>query len=493
MCGRFALGIAIDQLPDKFNQSVLNPSGGHDLTKNSEKSYHTTTSAGPDGTENEVDINLTSLDYTGSFNIPPTAKAVILYMNKNNDGSQEYVFEPLSFGLVPNYEKPKDPAPVKRGDKHGPAYSRELQNEQLKRFNCRKETLSNNRSVWTEPRKNLRCVVPINGYYEWQKTKKEKPAYYLTLKDRPLLYLAGLYAHNYNYNDTEIVKEGQEFISSFTIVTGPAEGKGASDLLWLHERKPILLEPNTKEWFDWLTPTHEWDPKLLDTSLDHENNIAYNDTTTHEVDKAIGNPAVDGPDNIKPVKKNQRGIGLFFKPDNGNGGVKKEPKTEPKEEPKEEHESSAKQEPKEEPQDGPSKEPKAEVSKPKQESQPDEEKLQPEELDEDDDVPEDGVNDVDDIEDDEAFDEEDADDAEVADEDEDEAAINEEVDNDAEDVPDVKDEVEDIDDEGDDIEDEDVQAEAEELGVEEEEDDDAQTGSKRGKSGPASRTKRGKR
>lgn len=259
---------AIDQLPQKLNETVLNPGSSNQLAKKSANHYTTTTSAGPDGEEHDVAIDLVSLDFEGNFNIPPTTKAVIIYLNKTDDGNSfDYVLEPLSFGLIPNFEKPKDPTPVKRGDKHGPQYSKELQSEQLKRFNCRKETIGNNKSVWTEPRKNLRCVVPIQGYFEWQKTKKDKPAYFVTSKERPLLFLAGLYAHNTNYNDTEIVKDGDKYLSSFSIVTGPAEGEGSNDLLWLHERKPILLEPNSKEWFDWLTPNHEWDPKLLETSL----------------------------------------------------------------------------------------------------------------------------------------------------------------------------------------------------------------------------------
>lgn len=415
------------------------------------------------------------MDFDGSFNIPPTSKAVIVYMNKEN----HYVFELLSFGLVAAFEKPTDPAAVKRGSKNGPAYSKEIQHGQLRHFNCRKETIANNKLLWVDSRKNLRCVVPIQGYFEWQKTK-EKPVYYVTLKDRPLVFLAGLYSHNYNYNDTEIVKAGDEYLSSFSIVTGPGEGKGSNDLSWLHGRKPILLEPNTKEWDAWLTPNHEWDPKLLDTSLNHETNVAYDTITSYEVDKAIGNPQVNGPDNLKPVKKQQRGIGLFFK---------REPALEPqaKEEKSTPAETSVKEEPtaKEEAKDA------------DDGDDVDEEELK--KIEDDDELPDDGVEDVDDVEDDGAYDDAEAggeggDDGEDDDDDEDDddaAEVQEEVeeiesdeeedeDKEAGNVEVVEDE-EDVGEKevgGDDVEDEDIKAEKKELGEEkddgdEEKDDDA--------------------
>lgn len=490
-------------MPEQFNKT-LNPGSENQLAKNSEKQFNTR-APGPDGLEHDVAINIVSLDFDGSFNIPPTSKAVIVYQNKENN----YVFELLSFGYVATFEKPKDPAAVKRGNKNGPAYSKEIQHEQLRRFNCRKETMASNKLLWVEPRKNLRCVIPIQGYFEWKRTK-EKPAYYVTLKDRPLVFLAGVYAHNYNYNDTEMVKDGDEYLSSFSIVTGPATGKGSNDLLWLHDRKPILLEPNTKEWYDWLTPNHEWNPELLDTALNHEDNKAYDVLTSYEVDKAIGNPSVDGPDNLKPVKKQQRDIGLFF-------GAKKEPKKEgpKKEEPNVKKESNVKDEPnvkEEQDAEGDSKEKDAE-GKDDAKEEPDEDIL--EEID--DGLPEDGVENEDDVEDDGEYDDNaggEADDGE----DEDDGEGEDGDDGDDDEVPDVKEEVEELeedeeddedeekvgnveieDDENpgekevadDDLDEEDVKAEAQELGDDEEVKED-EPKAKESKKAPKDKKAKGK-
>lgn len=484
-------------MPDKFNQTVLNPGSENELTKNSDTSYSTKSSAGPDGEEHDVAINIVSLDFDGSFNIPPTAKGVIIYLAKAEGGSYEYVLEPLSFGLVPNFEKPKDPAAVKRGKENGPKYSKEVQAGQLKRFNCRKETISENKSVWTEPRKNLRCVIPIQGYFEWQKSKKEKPVYFVHLKDKPLLFLAGLYAHNQNYNDTEIVEDGQDYLLTFSIVTGPGEGEGSNDLLWLHERKPILLEPGTKEWFDWLTPNNKWDPKLADTSLNHKTNPAYDGIETYEVDKSIGKAELNGPDTLKPVKKDQKGINLFFKSENGKK-PKKEEAGNGKAKKEDAGNGKAKKEEEDEGQEGL--------------NSGDEEALQALE-EEDKALPDDGVKDVDDLEDEEYEDDANVD---VGEEGEEEAEIAEDeaVAAEDEEVPDVKEEVEDIQEEdksdkepgnieieededpgeaevdGDALEDDDVKAEEVEKTAEEVEEPKA--GSKRGKSA-GGRPKRGKR
>lgn len=481
-------------MPEQFSKT-LDPTSGNQFAKTSDRDFNSKVHR-PDGSEQDLVLNIVSMDFDGSFNIPPTSKAVIVYMNKDN----HYVFELLSFGLVASYEKPTDPAAVKRGSKNGPAYSKEIQHGQLRHFNCRKETIANNKLLWVDSRKNLRCVVPIQGYFEWQKTK-EKPVYYVTLKDRPLVFLAGLYSHNYNYNDTEIVKDGDEYLSSFSIVTGPGEGKGSNDLSWLHGRKPILLEPNTKEWDAWLTPNHQWDPKLLDTSLNHETNIAYDTITSYEVDKAIGNPLVDGPDNLKPVKKQQRGIGLFFKrePQEEKPPVKAE--TSVGENPVK-AETSVKEEPKA----------KEEAKDADGGDDVDEEELK--EI-EDDDLPDDGVEDVDDVEDDGAYDEaeaggeggDDGEDDDDDDDDDDAASVQEEVeeiesDEEDEDNDEEPGNVEVVEDEedvgekevgGDDVEDEDVKAEKEELGEEQEVEEDEEKPATDEKADKKAKTDKGKK
>lgn len=257
-------------------------------------------------------LNFGDSTWNASYNVAPTNTAIIIYCSKPEDDlvSQHYQIELLKFGLLPIWAKPQDKTPVK----NGLPYSKEVQRHQSKYFNCRKESLALNQSVWTSARKHTRCVVPIQGYFEWQKSDSDKVPYFVHSSKQPIIYLAGLYSHNYHYNDTGLVPKTHPYFSSFTIVTGPGGGKGENDLSWLHSRKPLLLEPDSKEWYDWLNPEKEWTSELLDTCLDTETNPAYKGIVSYTVTKDVGNPANKSEKMIKEVKKTQKSIHLFFSP-----------------------------------------------------------------------------------------------------------------------------------------------------------------------------------
>lgn len=339
MCGRYALGISIENLPQKFNETVLHLDeslgslGGSENENQSDflldTHYETTSSI--DGTSHTIQLNVSFSEFDASYNIPPTGTGVIIYMDKPSETATKtcdfsYRIESLKFGLLPIWAKPQDSLRVQKSTKNvqGAEYSREVQQHQAKLFNCRKETLAQPRTVWATPRKHTRCVVPILGYFEWLNSKQGKIPYYVHLPKSPILFLAGLYSHNYNYNETEIVPPGAKYFSSFSIVTGPATGQGKNDMLWLHSRKPIFLEPNSKAWFDWLRPDDHWDEKMLDTCLDTNKNPVYEELSWYKVAKSMGNPVNKGPDVIKEEKLKQQSISSFFQ-------VKKGPKKEEKE------------------------------------------------------------------------------------------------------------------------------------------------------------------
>lgn len=298
----------------------------NDITQLNQNNYQVTTDHTPTGQERTVYVSVSGT-FEGSFNIPPTKTGVIIYREHTDE--IRYIVELLKFGLVPIWESPSDPAPVKRGSTNGPPYSKEIQASQAKRFNFRKESLAENKSSWLQPRNSTRCVVPIQGYFEWQKSGKNKTPYYVHLKIAPLVFLAGLYSHNTNYNDSGYLDKDQPYLLTFAIGTGPGTGKGSNDLLWLHSRKPIAIEPNSKAWHLWLDPAQKWDPSLLEKCLDTDHNPAYDSLVSYQVAAEIGNPGFDSEDTIKEKKVVQKGIALFFSP-------KKEPKSEPKSEPKQE-------------------------------------------------------------------------------------------------------------------------------------------------------------
>src|SRR5688572_13048594 len=73
-----------------------------------------------------------------------------------------------------------------------PAWAKDI-NTGYSMINARIESLAEKRSY-----KNLlahnRCLIPANGFFEWQRLEKHKVPYFIHLKDEPLFAFAGLYS-----------------------------------------------------------------------------------------------------------------------------------------------------------------------------------------------------------------------------------------------------------------------------------------------------------
>lgn len=113
-------------------------------------------------------------------------------------------------------------------------------------FNAKCETLADKptfRDAWAKGR---RCLVVVDGYYEWRKA--DKVPFTIVRGDGRLMALAGLW-------DRWGKAEG-EFVYSCTVVTVPA-GPGMDTL---HDRAPLIL--NEADWPLWLGET-ECDPAKL--------------------------------------------------------------------------------------------------------------------------------------------------------------------------------------------------------------------------------------
>ena len=255
-----------------------------------------------------------SQKFKPSYNILPTNTALIIYRS-NNDISEKatFIVESLTFGLVPLWAHPKelDPTETMRNDE-----IKDVKKIQSKYFNCRKESLLKNSSVWSSA-KNRRCVIPIQGYFEWMKTNNQKIPYFVHSSKNKLLFLAGLYSHNRNYKflgGRDNTKS--EFYSSFTVITGPASKSDRFDLSWLHDRKPIIIEPGSVEWDDWLNPNKSWTEELVDTCLNTVQNRGYDEIESYRVTPEVVKTTSEGEHLLKKMetkKSPQKSIHLFFK------------------------------------------------------------------------------------------------------------------------------------------------------------------------------------
>lgn len=91
-----------------------------------------------------------------------------------------------------------------------------------------------------------RCIVPFDGYYEWQKTPEGKIPYRIQLRDTEIFTIAGLYEH---WKDPK-----GEVIHSFTLITHEADAA----ISHLHDRQPMVLLPEQEKlWLDASIPTKD--------------------------------------------------------------------------------------------------------------------------------------------------------------------------------------------------------------------------------------------
>lgn len=96
-------------------------------------------------------------------------------------------------------------------------------------FNARSETALE-KKLFKESVRQRRCVVPVRGFYEWD---KERNKYTFTRDDGEVMYLAGVYN----------LYDGQD---RFVILTTEAN----ESMEGIHDRMPLVLERN--ELRDWL-------------------------------------------------------------------------------------------------------------------------------------------------------------------------------------------------------------------------------------------------
>jgi putative SOS response-associated peptidase YedK len=160
-----------------------------------------------------------------------------------------------AFGYVeqPNFPPrhniaPTQPVPVvilENGGRHFrlmrwgliPAWTKDPRKISLM-FNARSETVQD-RPAFKYAMKRRRCLVPADGYYEWQDAGGRRRPYFIHRRDRGPIGFAAL-------AETWVGPNGEE-MDSVAIVTAPA----SPDLAVLHHRVPVAISPEDFErWLD---------------------------------------------------------------------------------------------------------------------------------------------------------------------------------------------------------------------------------------------------
>lgn len=152
-------------------------------------------------------------------------------------------------------------------------------------FNARLETIASKPSFRNAWRKQQRCLIPMHGYYEWQKREDGKQPFFITDRNVGGLVTAGLY---------ELWGLEGDLRYSCTMITRPAD----SSLAAIHGRMPVLLTPQSaSEWMQLENPLA--DDFLAET--------VSPDVVYWPVDKRVGNVRNNDPDLVKPIDQNQSG------------------------------------------------------------------------------------------------------------------------------------------------------------------------------------------
>jgi putative SOS response-associated peptidase YedK len=154
-------------------------------------------------------------------------------------------------------------------------------------INARSETVLE-KPAFKNAMKRRRCLIPADGYYEWQFSEKRKRPHFIRRRDGQPIGLAGL-------AETWIGPNGEE-LDTVAIVTAPA----SADLASLHPRVPVTIEPNDFErWLDCSADDAETVMALL---------IAPDEGCFiwHEISTRVNHAANDDAQLILPITAEER-------------------------------------------------------------------------------------------------------------------------------------------------------------------------------------------
>jgi len=105
-------------------------------------------------------------------------------------------------------------------------------------INARAESV-NDKPAFRYPMRRRRCLMPADGFYEWQNEGGLKRPYCVRPKDRGAIAFAGLW-------ETWIGPNGEEVETAAIITT-----KASRDLAVLHDRMPVAVPPDAFDfWLD---------------------------------------------------------------------------------------------------------------------------------------------------------------------------------------------------------------------------------------------------
>ena len=149
-------------------------------------------------------------------------------------------------------------------------------------INARAETVATNGAFRAAFRRR-RCLVPADGFYEWQRQERAKQPFYIHMRDDAPFAFAGLW-------EVWEGKDGTVLETCTVITTEPNELMQP-----IHNRMPVILD--RADYARWLDPRMN-DPELLKAFLrpyPPEKMAAY------PVSRLVNSPSNDAPECLAPL------------------------------------------------------------------------------------------------------------------------------------------------------------------------------------------------
>jgi len=206
------------------------------------------------------------------FNVFPTDTIPFLRLPSNTDRVQ---LATGRWGLVPHWWKEAKPPKTS--------------------FNARLEEAAE-KPMWRDAFARARCLIPAEGWYEWQAVERVDPStgeiqkarqpYFVRAKDAEIFCFAGLAAY---WKDP---KTGQA-LRSCAILTAKAEGALAE----IHDRMPVVLPPEA--YTAWL---HRKIVDPVNTKALAAKRLPPSAFTQWKVRLLVNNAKSDGPELIEPAE-----------------------------------------------------------------------------------------------------------------------------------------------------------------------------------------------
>ena len=178
MCGRFTLTVELGEVAEAFSAEVSPSWAGH----------------GP------------------RYNVAPTEVVPVVIAAPAGRRAG-----PMRWGLVPPWAA-------------GPRAGATL-------INARSETAAT-LPAFRESFRARRCLVPADGFYEWEKRADGKRPYWIRRPGSALFAMAGIWRRRRG--------DGDAPLATFAILTRDAP----ASTRWLHDRAPVILPE--RRWTDWL-------------------------------------------------------------------------------------------------------------------------------------------------------------------------------------------------------------------------------------------------